>query len=497
MGNDDTASGSRRWGETKLCIVGGLLAAPPPRGALSDAIKELAGTLWRHPVTDEMVSFGASSIERWFYQARDAEDPVAALSRKIRSDAGVERVMTPELLAALGGQYKQHRGWSYQLHADNLVAVAAEDLDKYGPAPSYSTVLRRMQARGWRPRRLPRRPTPGQLAAAERLDKFEVRSFEASHVHGLWHWDYHEGRRRVVDASGQWHTPMLLGILDDRSRLCCHLQWYLSETAQTLFHGLTQAFAKRGLPRKGMHDNGSAMRAEEIQHGLVRWGIEPCPTLAHSPYQNAKKENFWCSVEGRLMPLMESVEELSLSFLNRATQAWVEQEYNRKVHDELGQSPLECLLAGPDVGRTAPPVGELRQTFCCERTRTQRRSDGTVSIQGVRFELPSRLRTLTKPAVRYQRWDLSRAWVVDRRTDTVLATIRPLDKAKNADGRRRTLQPVHPDAVPADGPFEEIPALLRKYLADYAATGLPPAYLPLEEVQLERDNHDDEEDRDV
>ena len=120
-----------------------------------------------------------------------------------------------------------------------------------------------------------------------------------------------------------------------------------------------------------------------------------------------------------------------------------------------------------------------------------------MSIDGVRFELPSRLRTLTKPVVRYQRWDLARAWVVDRRTDTVLATIRPLDKAKNADGRRRTLQPIHPDAVPADGPFEEIPALLRKYLADYAATGLPPAYLPLEEVQLERDNHDDEEDHDA
>ena len=28
--------------------------------------------------------------------------------------------------------------------------------------------------------------------------------------------------------------PQLLGILDDRSRLCCHLQWYLAETAEDL-----------------------------------------------------------------------------------------------------------------------------------------------------------------------------------------------------------------------------------------------------------------------
>jgi len=41
----------------------------------------------------------------------------------------------------------------------------------------------------------------------------------------------------------------LLGVLDDRSRVACHLQWYLDETAETLVHGLTQAIQKRGLPR--------------------------------------------------------------------------------------------------------------------------------------------------------------------------------------------------------------------------------------------------------
>jgi hypothetical protein len=30
-----------------------------------------------------------------------------------------------------------------------------------------------------------------------------------------------------------------------------------------------------------------------------------------------------------------------------------------------------------------------------------------------------------------------------------------------------------------------MPALLRKWLADYAATGLPPAYLPMEEIRHE------------
>lgn len=68
----------------------------------------------------------------------------------------------------------------------------------------------------------------------------EMRSFEVEHVHGLWHLDFHDGSRRVLTAAGDYKTPQLLGILDDRSRLCCHLQWYLTETAEVLVQ-LTEA----------------------------------------------------------------------------------------------------------------------------------------------------------------------------------------------------------------------------------------------------------------
>jgi transposase InsO family protein len=71
-----------------------------------------------------------------------------------------------------------------------------------------------------------------------------------------------------LTALGRLGTPILLGILDDRSRLCCHLQWYLSESAEALVHGLSQAFQERGLPRAILWDNGAAMRAEEVLEGL-------------------------------------------------------------------------------------------------------------------------------------------------------------------------------------------------------------------------------------
>src|SRR5215813_740217 len=66
---------------------------------------------------------------------------------------------------------------------------------------------------------------------------------------------------------------VLLGILDDHSRLACHAQWYWNETAESLAHGLSQGFLKRGLPRSLLSDNGSAMIAAEICQGLQHLGI--------------------------------------------------------------------------------------------------------------------------------------------------------------------------------------------------------------------------------
>ena len=149
-------------------------------------------------------------------------------------------------------------------------------------------------------------------------------------------------------------TPILFGVLDDRSRLACHLQWYLAETAEIIAHGLIQAFQKRGLPRAALSDNGAAMTAAEITQGLTRLGILHQTTLPYSPYQNAKQEAFWGPVEGRLMAMLEDVPDLTLAMLNEATQAWVEFDYNASIHSEIGEAPITRFLAGPDVTRPAP-----------------------------------------------------------------------------------------------------------------------------------------------
>jgi len=62
-----------------------------------------------------------------------------------------------------------------------------------------------------------------------------------------------------------------------------------------------------------------------------------------------------------------------------------------------------------------------------------------------------------------------------------LAHLFPQDKTKNASGKRRLIQPN--ETTPLIVTNKPLPALLRKWMADYAATGLPPAYLPKEEIE--------------
>jgi hypothetical protein len=183
---------------------------------------------------------------------------------------------------------------------------------------------------------------------------------------------------------------------------------------------------------------------------------------------------------GRLLEMLGHLPELTLDFLNQATQAWLEIEYDGALHREIGCSPVTRFARAADVLRPSPSSDALRAAFRREVKRRQRTSDGTISLDGVRFEIPARYRHFRDVVVRYPRWDLSLVDLVDPRQGTVLARLFPLNRTANADGRRAVIAPRPEDVSPTDPsrPQSELPPLLKQILAEYSATGLPPAYLP-------------------
>ena len=191
--------------------------------------------------------FSAATIERWYYKSRQNDDPVRVLERRVRKDCG-KVSLAPALTRHLSGQYRDHPHWSYQLHYDNLAAAVKAD-PSLGPLRSYCTVRRYMQRTAWSagrggcPAVVPAKsaqssvanssPDPQLRSRVRRFPlapRFPPRLAQGAHL------------PRAVAC------PLALGILDDHSRLCCHLQWYLSETAEDLVHGLLAEYSATGLP---------------------------------------------------------------------------------------------------------------------------------------------------------------------------------------------------------------------------------------------------------
>jgi transposase InsO family protein len=485
LARDDDTPARVRWARLRFSIIGPLLAAPPEDGEAHARIEELAARAWRHPTTQDSIRFSFKTIERWYYATRGEADPLRALERKIPKHAGTHPSVSAELAAAITRQHRDHPRWSYQLHYDNVVALGRED-PRLEPMPGYATLCRFMKDRGLVRVKKKRRKDDDAFVPRE------TRSYEVEHVHGLWHLDFHEGSRSIITSAGERRKPQLLGILDDRSRLCCHLQWYLQEDTEALVHGLAQAIQKRGLPRALLTDNGSAMIAAETREGLERLGVVHHTTLPASPEQNGKQESFWGQIEGRLLPMLEGEPELTLELLNLATQAWVEEEYQRKEHSEIKEAPLARYLRGPTVRRESPSSDALRRAFRMEVTRQQRRSDGTATVEGVRYEVPAAYLSLVQLRIRVARWDLTSVDLVDPRTGAHLASLLPLDRTRNAEGARRVLVP-SPAREPSPRPVGIAP-LLRRQMAEYAATGMPPGFLPQDHTDPSNDDDNAPED---
>ena len=411
--------------ELRFAVIGELLKSPPNDGEIRQEIKKLSSKFWMNPRSDQKVKFSFATIERWYYRAKKSENPFEALRLKKRRDDGKISIFSEKMITFLKQQYVDHSRWTIKLHHKNFLAWAkSESLPP--PFPSYGSTKRLFRSSGWE---------RGKRAPAQ-----EKKSYEMTFSGALWHLDFHHARRMILLPNGMRVVPKCLAIMDDCTRLCCHIQWFLHETTECLVHGFIQALLKRGLPRALMSDNGSAMKSDEFTQGLKRLGILHELTLPYSPYQNGKQESFWGTLEGQLMAMLEGEQNLTLERLNHLTGIWAEREYNQAVHSQIKQSPLEKWIISEKVTRPSFKLDEMRLCFRREVERKVRQSDKTFSLEGKRYEVDHLVyqnkRELT---LHYAEWDLSRVDIVDPKTQKILAPVYPINLQANSNKKRRDL----------------------------------------------------------
>jgi hypothetical protein len=124
---------------------------------------------------------------------------VQALRNQVRGDIGRFPSLSGEAVQALTTQYREQPGWTAQLHHDNLRAMLAAAGMR---CPSYPSVRRYLRAQGLLRQRPLRRASEGALAARDRLEQREMRSYEVEHVLQLIHLDFHHGSRKVLTRGG-------------------------------------------------------------------------------------------------------------------------------------------------------------------------------------------------------------------------------------------------------------------------------------------------------
>ncbi len=394
---DHAPSARVRWAPSALSDRGSVARRPrrrrgaqkPHRGARrasSGAIRRRAAP---DPllVQDDRADGGTSP--------RAAKDPFAALARRVHGHTRARTPASAEALAdAIARQHRDHPRWSFQLHHDNLLALARED-PRLGTIPSYPTVARFHERAGAAARRA-NAATASRTTASRSLRARRVRTRSLTST-AFGTWTFTKARGPYSLRRGQWQTPQLLGILDDRSlpllpissgistrppRPSCMACRRLSETRTAACSSLPTT-VRPWSPRKP-------------SRGLERLGVSPIydQTLPYSPETKRKtgivlgtdRRPAFAHARGRARAHARSAQYRHPS-LGRAGIPTC------KVHSEIRESPLDhriCVAPASAANRPAPDA--LRRALRTEVSRKQRRSDGTVTVDaGVRFEGPRRV----------------------------------------------------------------------------------------------------------
>jgi len=473
MGRKKDDNHAYQQGLFRYKIISDLLARPPRPGELAEQLRKIASQKHLQPWNQVERTVTIRTLERWYAASRKAEKPPESLQPKLRADRGSVRKLFAEHFESLAHLRRSYPTWSVQLIYDNLCEVKF-----VVPPPSYSTVLRYLKSIGYCP----------SSSRVKRHKLREIRSFEVEFVGQMWHMDFHKGSRMVVTEDGKFSQPICAAFIDDKSRLICHAQWFLNETTEVLVHSLTQAILKRGLPRTFYTDNGAAMKGEELKAGLDVLGIKHETTLPYSPYQNGKQESFWQPLEARLMKMIPKEKRITLDILNRITQAWVEQDYHDRVHSETKEKPIDRFFNSPSVIRPGISFEDLRRSFRMRTTRNVRKTDGTITLEGVRFEIPQCVRHMDQLTLRYARWDLGEAEILCPTTFKSLFTILPLNQLSNSNGARKEVgiilekdnNETEKESTFLDLSTDSLPPLLARCLQKHAEQFPMSGYLSLE-----------------
>jgi len=202
--------------------------------------------------------------------------------------------------------------------------------------------------------------------------------FEASVRNELWTGDGLHGPK----LAGSAVRAVLLGFIDDHSRLLVGWRWGTGEDVFRLEVALRAGLMSRGVPDAILVDRGSAFVSSQLLRACAVLGVRLIHASPRAATTKGKIERFFRTVRDQF--LVEIDDGVHLAELNRLFSAWLEVVYHRRVHSETGQAPLERFDAAGAPMLPTPAL--LREAFLWSQERTVTKT-ATVSLHSNQYEV--------------------------------------------------------------------------------------------------------------
>lgn len=348
-------------------VVGRYLALKPRRGTKRRLLEELAAQTWTGP-DGEPFQVAAETIRVW--TRRYQRDGLPGLMDKGRPQRGVAALSAEqcELICALKREVPERS-------LERIIKIA-EELGKVERGVlRRSTVHRVLKARGL-------------SARASRVpDRHDLDRFEADFPNDLWQSDMLQGPWLPdPDRPGKVRRAYLYAFLDDHSRLLLHGRFSFRENLPYLELVFRRSLQKWGVPRRVYYDNGQVYRSRHMKRIVADLGIYRIAfTRPRRPMGHGKIEALNRYIRAAFLAELKASSIATLDELNEAFVAWADREYNRRVHSETGEAPLDRWRRGVDRARYADDE-KMRQAFLWKETRTADKA-GVFGLLGVRYQV--------------------------------------------------------------------------------------------------------------
>jgi putative transposase len=361
------------------------------------------------------------TVERWL--ARYRHLGLLGLARSARRDAAAHR-LSADLVALIEGMgLKKPRASAAAIHRRISSIATAQGWR----GPSYSAVyaiLRKLD---------PAMVSLAHDGAAAFRDRFElIHRHRAEAPNAIWQADHTMLDILILDETGKSVRPWLTTVLDDHSRAVAGYVPFLgAPTALQTSLALRQAIWRKadpawtvcGIPDALYVDHGSDFTSRHLDQVAVSLHVRIIYSAVARPQGRGKIERLFGTLNTELLPELPghlvagkpvTPPRLSLAELDRAIGVFIRDTYHRRIHGEIGVTPIDSWRGEGFLPRLPESLEDLDLLLVMHaKPRTVQR-DG-IRFQGFRFNSPILAAYVREPVtIRYDPRDLSEIRVFHR-----------------------------------------------------------------------------------